>query len=419
MTPTPVLLGIWAFATRAPELPELQRRGEDQLDEGLVDTGRVRPLNCERRPATTGQGENLQTTHPGGERRRMLPLARTAIGALLILAVLSGQAYSAGLESPSMTRDQILEGLRAPELATAPGADIVLEDGEVVPGIKFGRAVEGSPPPFAVPEGGSAVARPTEDRPDARDVVLTRANGRPYAIGTLSAGAYDELWFFAPGGERVLKISMRREESLVLRKPRPPRSVRARKREMVSCGVHQHNDLGVALFGSYMPFYVPGVWTPVGVDLWGSVNSMLYGADTWNSHQDYCNVAEANNLQFTYAGGTYNAPGALDGVNAVGFSPSIAAFCPGALACTPIWGSPNPYEIDILFNPGFSWQWTGGAYSGSKYDIESVAVHEFGHAAGLGHVGSAVNAMYPTIDAGDTTGRLLGRGEAEYINTKY
>lgn len=88
-------------------------------------------------------------------------------------------------------------------------------------------------------------------------------------------------------------------------------------------------------------------------------------------------------------------------------------------ACTPIWGSPNPYEIDILFNPSFSWQWTGGPHSGSKYDVEGVAVHEFGHAAGLGHVASSVNAMYMSIGAGDTTGRKLGRGEAEYINTKY
>lgn len=142
-------------------------------------------------------------------------------------------------------------------------------------------------------------------------------------------------------------------------------------------------------------------------------------AATWNTHQDYCSIAEANGLQFTYTGGTYSAPGALDAGNTVGFSPHIASYCPGALACTAIWGSLNPSEIDILFNPGIPWQWTGGPYSASGYDVESVAVHEFGHAAGLAHVSSTDNAMYPSVAPGDLTGRLLGRGEAEYINVKY
>lgn len=63
--------------------------------------------------------------------------------------------------------------------------------------------------------------------------------------------------------------------------------------------------------------------------------------------------------------------------------------------------SPPPYNGgtlagDMFFNTNQSWQ-----VNGSTYDLETVAIHEFGHALGMGHSAIAAACMY----AGYTTTR--------------
>ena len=63
---------------------------------------------------------------------------------------------------------------------------------------------------------------------------------------------------------------------------------------------------------------------------------------------------------------------------------------PNTLAVT--WSGITIDEADVAFNTRFSW-----SNNGDPYDIETVALHEFGHVAGLGHslvVGSNMEATY-------------------------
>lgn len=82
-------------------------------------------------------------------------------------------------------------------------------------------------------------------------------------------------------------------------------------------------------------------------------------------------------------------------------SGSILAF---AYLAPPANGGTN--AGDMLFNTTQSWQ-----INGTTYDLMTVAIHEFGHALGMGHATDTVAAMYPaynatkeSVNADDTAG---------------
>ena len=68
-------------------------------------------------------------------------------------------------------------------------------------------------------------------------------------------------------------------------------------------------------------------------------------------------------------------------------------------------------EIDIQFYPdppvaGFPWEYGPAAPSFTEYDFESVALHELGHAHGLGHIISAGSVMHFAMANGSSSRTL-------------
>ena len=59
----------------------------------------------------------------------------------------------------------------------------------------------------------------------------------------------------------------------------------------------------------------------------------------------------------------------------------------GIISVMEIVGSATVYfdEIDIVFNSNINWGY-GEVVSAGEYDFSSTALHELGHAVGLGHV---------------------------------
>lgn len=132
----------------------------------------------------------------------------------------------------------------------------------------------------------------------------------------------------------------------------------------------------------------------------------------------------ASHVNFTVSGTTAVAASLNDGVNAVYFNPAISAgtlavctsnFSASATAgCTQentVWWLS---DMDIQFRDvptaGTTWQYGPGAPTGAQYDFQSVALHELGHAHGLGHVIAPGEVMHYAI-ANGATARILSAND--------
>ncbi len=127
----------------------------------------------------------------------------------------------------------------------------------------------------------------------------------------------------------------------------------------------------------------------------GTANqAMLSAASTWGQQ----------GVSFSFSGGSPSGAGTgacgggTDGSNTVGWAPQSGS----VLAVTCSWYSTvgSPYkpavEFDMQFDP--DWNWTTG--SPTQVDLQSVALHEFGHALGLNHSGDGSAVMYASYPSG-------------------
>ncbi len=114
-------------------------------------------------------------------------------------------------------------------------------------------------------------------------------------------------------------------------------------------------------------------------------------------------------FEFIYGGTTTTqvvAPN--DGVNAVFYLDQDGG---GALATTTwsAWGNGDIAGFDIAFydrDGAMDFIWAQNPNAG-QFDIESVGVHEFGHALGMGHSDVTTATMYASVAAGDIQNRTL------------
>ena len=98
----------------------------------------------------------------------------------------------------------------------------------------------------------------------------------------------------------------------------------------------------------------------------------------------------------------------------------------GALARTTVWYNTATKIIskaEIVFDRGDKWfistRSSCARIAGSPFDIQNVAVHEVGHAAGLGHVSDTKLSMYGSSAQGETLKRSLGIGDQRGIDAIY
>ncbi len=124
--------------------------------------------------------------------------------------------------------------------------------------------------------------------------------------------------------------------------------------------------------GSNVAFYINANTAQVPDEL-SAVNA---AADTWNA------IYPAG-LTMTYSGTTSVTTHGNDGSNNVYWDDEGAT---GTLATAWAWVAGSTFiDTDMVFNDFYNW-----STSGATYDIETVALHEFGHWVGLDHSASGI-----------------------------
>ena len=142
--------------------------------------------------------------------------------------------------------------------------------------------------------------------------------------------------------------------------------------------------------------------------------------DTWDSQVTF-EIFGGRNLNASVDGVDTVAP---DNKNEIFFG-NIAD--PGAIAVTTVWGifSGPPkgrelVEFDAVFDD-VDFFWGDAAVNSNVMDYQNIAVHEFGHAAGMGHPGDSCTeeTMYRFSQEGETKKRTLNAGDISGVRSLY
>jgi hypothetical protein len=155
------------------------------------------------------------------------------------------------------------------------------------------------------------------------------------------------------------------------------------------------------------PYYI----NAANLDLSGfsAETAVRSGADAWQQ--------QSAMFRFIYTGPSSQTTNTNDGINLVLFRNASSG---SAIATTYWWSSGSRIiDADIVFWDGAFRFFSGSSGCSGGFYIEDIAVHEFGHALGLGHSTFTGATMYPSVSSCSTGNRTLHADDIAGVTALY
>jgi len=167
--------------------------------------------------------------------------------------------------------------------------------------------------------------------------------------------------------------------------------------------------------------------TPTEITQDDATSAVRAAATNITHAENDCGLPDNVSATATYRGSTIKSPNigvstcsSSDGTNVVGFG-DLASTDLGFTCWWTFGGSTT--EADVKYNKtDYDWIVDIGGDCRSKFSVEAVATHEFGHAFGLGHVSESLHpalTMSPVIAACQSSETTLWPGDVRGVEAKY
>jgi hypothetical protein len=231
----------------------------------------------------------------------------------------------------------------------------------------------------------------------------------------------------ADGGWRVIGVTTAPDGSVTVVRESAPSAPAGPNGRTAPCSDNAY-DLNPDSWHSTYAWYFKASTAPGEISESTATSGLRAAVENIAQADNDCGLGDNVSAKQRYKGTTTNSPNiskssscqSSDDQNVVGFG-NLAS---SDLAFTCWWTSGNTtVESDLKLNKTeYSWVVNIGAKCKTKYSVEAVATHEFGHTYGLDHVSEALHGtltMSPVILPCQSSEKSLGLGDIRGLEAQY